>query len=128
MQASKSVQPSLIFFGQLFGSDFVGAGCLGRRGLISLGEHDDPLRFADPVRQHDRAADQLVGLLRIDSQADRDIDGLVELRRVELLEDGHRLIDRHRRLVGRHLLGHHFESFGELDHDLLSDRLALECS
>jgi hypothetical protein len=32
------------------------------------------------VRQHDRPADVLVGLPRIDAEADRDLDGLVELR------------------------------------------------
>ncbi len=51
---------------------------------------------------------------------------LVELRRVELLEHGHGLIDRHGRLVGRDLLGHRLESFGELGHVVTSCSVRLE--
>ena len=38
------------------------------------------------MRQDDRTADQLIGLLGIDAEANRDIDGLIELRGLELLE------------------------------------------
>ena len=64
----------------------------GCRGLIAFGEYDDSLRLSNPMRKNDRTADQLVGLLRVDSQPDGDINGLVEFRRVELLEDGDGLI------------------------------------
>ena len=74
MQASKSVQPSLIFLASSSAADFVGPGGLGRLGHVPLGEHDHPLRLADAVRQHDRAADDLIGLLGIDAQADGDLD------------------------------------------------------
>ena len=63
MQTSKSVQPSLIFLARSSCADVVGAGGLGRFGQVALGEHDHALRLADAVRQHDRAADDLVGLL-----------------------------------------------------------------
>ena len=48
--------------GQVLLADFIGAGRLGLFGLVALGEHHDALLLADAVRQHDRAADDLVGL------------------------------------------------------------------
>ena len=66
---------------QVLGADGVGAGGLGLVGLVALGEDDDALALAGAVRQHDRAADHLVGVLGVDAQADGDVDALVELRR-----------------------------------------------
>ena len=74
MQASKSVQPSFDLLGQFLAADFIGAGRFGFLGLVAFGEHDHALRLADAVRQHDRAADHLIGLLGVDAQADRDLD------------------------------------------------------
>jgi hypothetical protein len=37
------------------------------------------------VREHDRAAHHLVGMLRVDAEAKRDFDGFVELRKLHLL-------------------------------------------
>ena len=91
----------LDLLGQLVAADFIGPGGLGLLGQVSLGEHDHPQRLADAVRQHDRAADQLIGLLGIDAQPHRDVDRLIELRVVELLEQGHGLVDRQRRVAGR---------------------------
>ena len=71
IQASKSAQPPLILAARSSRADFVGSGGLGFFGLIAFGEHDDLFRFADAVRQHDRTADQLIGLFGIDAQANR---------------------------------------------------------
>ena len=43
------------------------------------------------MRQHDRAADLLVGMARIDAQTDGDLDRLVELALGGLLRERHRL-------------------------------------
>ena len=77
---------ALDLFGQFRPADFVGAGRLGLVDLVALGEDDHAERLADSVGQHDRAADQLVGLLGIDAQAHDDLDRLVELGRVEGLQ------------------------------------------
>ena len=86
MHTSKSVQPPLIFSANSGAADLVGAGRLGLVDLVALGEDHRPQRPADAVRQHDRAADQLVGLLGVDPQPHDDLDGLVELRGVEGLQ------------------------------------------
>ena len=56
--------------------------------------------LADAVRQRHRAAHVLIGLLGVDSQVGRDLDRLVELGRVEALQepDGLGQRDRARRL------------------------------
>ena len=90
MQTSKSVQPSLIFLARSSSPTSSAPAALASLGQVALGEHDDALRLADAVRQHDRAADELVGLLGIDAQPHRDLDRLVELRVVELLEQRRR--------------------------------------
>ena len=46
------------------------------------------------VREHERAADHLIGVLRIDAQAHRDIDRFVELGELRLLDESARLLDR----------------------------------
>jgi hypothetical protein len=65
----------------LFAADVIGAG-LGRLALlVAAGDGEHLLALAQPVREHDGAADHLVGVLRIDAKAQRQLDGLVELRR-----------------------------------------------
>ena len=81
--AGVEVGPAVFdLLGQVFFADYVGAGRLGRFGLVALGEHDHAQLLADAVRQHDRAADDLIGLLVVDAQPDRDVDRLIELRAV----------------------------------------------
>ena len=104
MQASNSVQPPLIFSARSSSPTIVGAGRLGLVGLRALGEHHHALLLADAVRQHDRAADDLVGLRGVDAQPDRDLDRLIELRAVETLERLDRLGHR-QRVVRLALLG-----------------------
>ena len=91
---------------QLVGADLVGARRLGRRRAVTGGEDEDPCRLAGAVGQIDRAADHLVRLAGVDAEAYGDVDRLVELgdgvrlgerdglvrgvelRRVDLLDDG----------------------------------------
>ncbi len=62
--------------------------------------------FPEPVRQHDRAADHLIGVLRIDAQTHVQLDGLVELGELDLLNERNRFVQ----LVGAgfYLLGRSF--------------------
>jgi hypothetical protein len=79
---------------QLFTADEVRTG-LGRFLLfLGAGNRQHPLALAQPMRQDDRAADHLVGVLRVDAEAKRDLDGLVELRELHLLHEGDGLLDR----------------------------------
>ena len=94
--AGVEVDPTSLDLAQFFLTHDVGSGVFGRRHYVALGEHHDPLRPADSVRQHERTADDLIGLLRIDAQADGDLDGLVELGRIELPQ----LFDRCESWVG----------------------------
>ena len=72
--------------GEFVGPDLVGAGGLGGLRLVTLGEHHDLDGLAEALREGDRAADQLIRLARVDAQPDRDLHGLVELRRGEGLQ------------------------------------------
>ena len=64
---------------QLLSADVIRAGLLGGLGLLAFGEHEDANLLAGAVRQHDSAANLLVGLTRIDAQTHGDLHGLVEL-------------------------------------------------
>ena len=83
---------------QLLAADEVGAGLLRFLLLVGAGNRQHPLALAEPVRQDDRAADHLVGVLGIDAEAKRELDGLVELRELHLLHEGNGLLDRVRTL------------------------------
>ena len=72
----------------------VGAGRLGLRFLLALGEDEDANRLTGAVRKDERAADHLVGVLGIDSQANGEVHRLVELGELRLLDEGARLFDR----------------------------------
>ena len=79
---------------QVLGADLVGAGAERFLGLVALGEDSDPDDLAGAVRQDDRAADHLVGVARVDAEAEVRLD-----RRVEL--DGARLLGELDGLGGR---------------------------
>ena len=72
----------------------VGAGLLGLALLVALGEHEHAHRLTGAVREDERAADHLVGVLGIDSQANGEVDRLVELGELRLLDERARLFDR----------------------------------
>ena len=63
-------------------------------GRLTGGEHGDANVLAGASWQADGAAHHLVGLARVDAEADCDIDGLVELRRSHLLDDAERFSRR----------------------------------
>src|SRR3569623_487072 len=64
----------------------VAAGVVGARierflGLVRLRDDEHALGLAGATGHHDRAADHLVGVLRVDAETNRRIDRLVPLRR-----------------------------------------------
>ena len=94
--ASKSVQFSDLDLGDhLVAADQIGAG-FGSLALLFVagGDHQHLLRFAQTVGQHDGAADHLVGVLGIDSQAHVQLHGFVELGEFDFLNQRHGLLDR----------------------------------
>jgi hypothetical protein len=58
------------------------------------GDDQHLLRLAEAVREDDGAAHHLVGVLRIDAEPDRQRDGLVELRELELLHERERVCEQ----------------------------------
>ena len=74
----------------LFGSADPLAMFAARFNSTGAGDDHDALGLAQPVWQHHRAADHLVGVLRVDAQTDRQADRLVELRELELLNQRER--------------------------------------
>ena len=60
---------------QVLAADLVGAGAQRLLGLLALGEDGDPDDLARAVRQHDGAADHLVGVARVDAEAEVGLDG-----------------------------------------------------
>ncbi len=85
----------------------IGAGVLRFLLLLAGGNDEHLLALAEPVRQHDRAADHLIGVLRIDAETRGQLDGLVELREFDFLEQGDCILDAQRML--RNLLLGGFE-------------------
>src|SRR4051794_25377850 len=77
--------------GEVLRADDVRARLLGLLGLVALGEDGDGHVAAEAVRQRDGAAQLLVGVADVQACADVDLDGLVELRRLGLLDQRDRL-------------------------------------
>ena len=81
-------------FGQVVQTHDVGASGLGGFSLVALGEHGDADRLAGAGGQHDRTADQLVRLLRVDAELHGHVDGLIELGDGGFLDQGQGFSDR----------------------------------
>src|SRR5262249_13480811 len=78
------------------------AGLLGFLDLLARGDHQDALRGAGAVRQDDRAAHHLVGMLGVDPEQKRQLQRLVEAGELDLLDQRDRLVQGDR--LRRHLL------------------------
>ena len=92
--ASKSIQPPWILSTSSSPPTTSAPASCASFCLSRAGNRQHALALAEAVRQHDRAADHLVGVLRIDAEAKRDLDGLVELRELHLLHEGNGVLDR----------------------------------
>ena len=66
---------------QVLAADLVGAGAERLLGLLALGEDRDADDLAGAVREHDRAADHLVGVARIDPEPEVRLDRSRRTRR-----------------------------------------------
>ena len=63
--------------------------------LVALGEHEHAQRLAGAVREHDRAAHHLVGVLRVDAEADGEVDASRRTSpSLRLADELARLVDR----------------------------------
>ena len=78
---------------QVVAAGEVGAGLAGLALFLALGEHEDAHGLSGSVRQNERAADHLIGVLGIHAQTDREVDRLVELGELGLLHERARLLD-----------------------------------
>ena len=74
------VEPAFLDLRDVLDADEIGAGLLASRALSPTAIDEHAHRLAGAGRQHDGAADDLVGVTRIDAEPDGDFDGLVELR------------------------------------------------
>ena len=79
---------------QVIRTDHVGACRLGLFRLVTLREHEDAERLPRPVREDDGATDHLVGVTRIDTKTNGEIDSLVELGRCGFFHERARLLQR----------------------------------
>ena len=78
----------------LFAAHDVGARRFGFAHLFATGDDQDLLGFAQPMRQDHSAADHLVGMLGIDSQAHGQVHCLVKLGVLHFLQKRHRVLKR----------------------------------
>ena len=92
--ASKSIQPPAIFSTSSSPPTTSAPASSASFCLSGRGNHQHALRLAQAVRQDDRAAHHLIGVLRIDAEANRQRDGLVELGELDLLDERQRFVQR----------------------------------
>jgi hypothetical protein len=98
-------------------ADGVGAGLRRGFGVRALREHRDADFLAAAIRQHGRAADDLVGLRGVDAEVDRDVDRLRELGMRALFDELQSLVGRIG-LAGLHFARDGFLCFGYVWHRL----------
>ena len=113
---SKSVKPSSIRLARSSAPTTSAPASSASRALSPLAKTAILTSLPRPLRQRDRAAQLLVGVADVQARADVDLDGLVELRALELLDELDRLgglvlalaVDLRPRLeVVLAVLGHH---------------------
>src|SRR5579864_8890386 len=87
----EGVEVGPVFFGDLLdhllAACEIGARCFGFLNLVAGRDDQNLLRLAKAMRQNDCAADHLVGVLGVNSQPHRDLDGLIELGVLHLLQE-----------------------------------------
>src|SRR5262249_35452397 len=71
----------------ILAADEIRAGLSGLSLLIAAGDDEYFLRLAEPVGHHDRAAYHLVGMLVVDTDAHAHLYGLIELGKLDFLEE-----------------------------------------
>src|SRR5947208_5546187 len=105
--------------GEIVSTDHVRAGGLGFAGFVAGGEHGHADLLAGAMRQDRGAADELIGLLRIDAEPEMCLDRRVELRLRGVLHQLDRFLGRVRlaaldlfrqRAVALSVLRHHATS------------------
>ncbi len=69
----------LDLFDQVIVTDEIGARLFGFLGLVALGEHENANLFARAVRQNHRTAHLLIGMARVNAQADGRLHGFIKL-------------------------------------------------
>ena len=65
----------------------IGAGLSGLALLLALGEDEHANGLTRPVRENERSANHLIGVLGIHAQTDREIDRFVEFGELRFLDD-----------------------------------------
>src|SRR5690554_276931 len=85
---------SLDAVSQVIQANDVGTGGLGGFSFLALGEHSNANRLTRTCWQHDRATNQLVGLLGVDAQLHGYVDGLIEFGRGGVFDQSQGLGDR----------------------------------
>ena len=82
------------FRDEIVGSDEVRARFGRFLLLLAARDRQHTLGLAHAVRKNDGAANHLIGVLRIDAQPERQLDGLVELGELHFLYERDRIFDR----------------------------------
>ena len=71
---------------QIVGADHIGTGGLSLGGLLASGEHDNAHGLTGAVRQRHGTTHQLVGLAGVNTQANSNINGGIEILRRGFLD------------------------------------------
>ena len=109
-RGNESVEVGPVFLGDLldhlFAAGKISTGRFGFSNLVAGRDDQNFFRLTESVRQNDGAADHLVGVLGIDSQAHGDLDGFVELGEFNFLQEWNGILQNiGTRLDGRVRLG-----------------------
>jgi len=81
----------LDLFDELFAAEELGTSGFRVLDLVARGDDGDDLGLAEAVGENDGAADHLVSVARVNTEAEGQVDGLVELGVLRLLEQGDRI-------------------------------------
>ena len=97
-RGDQGVEICPVFLGDLldhlFAADEIRARRFGFAFFFAGGDDQNFFRLAQPVRQNHGAADHLVRVLGIDSQAQRDFNGFIELGKLYFLQKRDRFLQR----------------------------------